>query len=50
MRLQEARVLPDDVHDVGRDNSLVVLSLLHLCKAQEILNNSDEETFFRFFV
>ena len=30
VRLQESRVLADDVHDVGRDDGLVVLASLDL--------------------
>jgi hypothetical protein len=30
VRAQEAWILPDDVHDVGGDDGLVVLAALHL--------------------
>lgn len=30
VRLEEARVLTNDVHDIGRDNGLVILASLHL--------------------
>ena len=43
MGFEEPWILPDDVHDIGGDDSLVVLSPLHLCQAQEVLDNSDEE-------
>lgn len=39
VRAQESRVLPDDVHYVGRDDGLVVLALLLLAKAKKILEN-----------
>ena len=34
---EEARILADDVHDVGGDDGLVVLPSLLLAKTQEIL-------------
>ena len=37
VRPQESRILSDDVHDVGRDDRLVVLPLLLLAKAKQIL-------------
>lgn len=30
VRLEEARVLTNDVHNIGRDNGLVILASLHL--------------------
>ena len=33
MRFEEPRVLADDVHDVGRDDSFVVFAALNLAKA-----------------
>ena len=41
VRLEEPRILSDDVHDVTSDDSLVVLSALHLSQAKEILNHRD---------
>lgn len=43
MSFEEPWVLSDDIHDIGGDDSLVVLAPLHLCQAQEILDNSDKE-------
>lgn len=37
VRPEEARVLPDDVHDVGRHHRLVVLAPLHLAQVQQVL-------------
>lgn len=40
---EEPWVLADDIHDVGGDDSLVVLAPLHLGQSQEVLDNSDKE-------
>ena len=42
VRAQEARVLADDVHDVGGDDGLVVLAALHLAQPWQAVNMSDE--------
>ena len=42
--LEESRILADDVHDVGSDDGLVVLATLDLAKAEEILDDGDQET------
>ena len=34
VRLEEARVLSDDVHDVAGDDGLVILATLHLRETQ----------------
>jgi hypothetical protein len=41
--LEEARILPDNVHDVGRADRLVVLSSLHLGQTQQVLDHGDKE-------
>ena len=38
MAAQEARVLADDVHDVGSDHRLVVLAALLFAEAKQIFN------------
>mmetsp|Transcript_18783 Transcript_18783/g.59888 ORF Transcript_18783/g.59888 Transcript_18783/m.59888 type:complete len:439 (-) Transcript_18783:909-2225(-) len=43
VRDQEARVLSHDVHDVGCDDSLVVLAARHLAHAQQVADESDQE-------
>lgn len=43
VRLEEPRVLADNVHDVGRDDGLVVLSSLDLAQAEQVLDHLDEE-------
>jgi hypothetical protein len=43
MGLEEARVLSDDVHDIRRNDGLVVLAALNLTKTQEILDYCDKE-------
>lgn len=50
MGLEEARVLPNDIHDVGGDNSLVILTTFYFTKTQEIFDNSDQKTLFRFLI
>ena len=43
MGLEEARVLADNVHDVGRDDSLVVLASLDLDEAEQVLDDLDKK-------
>lgn len=40
---EEPWILPDDVHDVRGDDSLIVFTPLHLCQAKEILDDGDKE-------
>jgi len=40
---QEARVLTDDVHDVGRYDRLVVLATLLLTESQQLLDHSHQK-------
>lgn len=47
---QEARVLPNNVHDVACHHGLVVLAAFHLCEPQQILDDGDQEPFFRLFI
>jgi len=50
MSFEEPRVLSNDIHDVGRHDSFVVFTALHLCETKQILNDCDEETLFRLLV
>jgi hypothetical protein len=50
MRLQESWVLSNNIHDVRCHDSFVVLSSLDFAQAKQILDHSDQEAFFRFFV
>ena len=50
MGFEEPWVLSNDVHNIGSDDSLVVLAPLHLCQAQEIFDNSDKESFLNVLV
>lgn len=43
MRFEEARILTDDVHNVGSDDGLVVLSSLHLGQAEQLFDDVDQE-------
>ena len=45
---QEVGELADHVHDVGRDDGLVVLSLLLLAQPQQLLDEGDKEALFVF--
>jgi len=44
MRLQETRVLPDDIHDVGGANGLVVLAALLFGETQKLLDHADQKS------
>ena len=44
VRFEEAGILADDVHDVGCDYGLVVLTALNLAKTKQVLNHSDQES------
>jgi hypothetical protein len=48
--LEEPRVLADDVHDVRRDDGLVVFPSLNFAETEEILDNLDEESLLGFLV
>ena len=43
VRAQEARILPDNVHDVGGDDGFVVFAALHLAQTQQILNHRHQK-------
>lgn len=48
--LEEARVLTNNVHDIGRNDGLVILPLLHLGETKKVFDYCDEEPFFGLFV
>ena len=50
MRLEEAGILADNVHDVGGDDGLVILAALHLSKSKKILDNGNKEPLLRLLV
>ena len=50
VRLQEPRILPDNVHDIRRADGFVILAALHFGQAKEILDDSDQEPFLRLLV
>ncbi len=50
MSLEETGVLSDDIHDIRRNDGLVVLAALHLGKAQEFLDESNQESLLSFLV
>ena len=43
VRLEEAWVLADDVHDVGCNDRLVVLATLDFAEAKKVLDDGDQE-------
>lgn len=47
---KESRILTNNIHDVGRDNSFVVLPPFDLAKPKKILDYSNKETFLLFLV
>jgi hypothetical protein len=48
--LKESRVLTNDVHNVGGNDSLVILSTFDLTKSQQIFDNSHQEAFLGFLI
>lgn len=50
VRLEEAGILSNNVHDVAGHNSLVVLSSLHLGQSEQVLDDGDKESLLRLFV
>ena len=50
VRLEEARVLADHVHDVGGDDGLVVFSLLLFAEAEQVADDRNQEAFLVLFV
>ncbi len=50
MRLQESRILADDVHDVARNHSLVVLASFCLGQPEQILDHRHQEALLGLFV
>jgi hypothetical protein len=50
MRLEKARVLTNNIHDIGRDDGLVILASLHLHQAEELLDDRHQESLLRLFI
>lgn len=50
MCFEEPRVLPDNVHDVGCTNRLIVLPSFHFCQTKEVFNDSNQKALFCFLV
>ncbi len=50
MCLQKSRILSDDVHNVRRDNRLVVLPSLDFTEAKKVLDDGDQKALLRFLV
>lgn len=43
MRFEEARVLANNIHDVGGYDSFVVFATFNLAKTKQVFDNSDQE-------
>jgi hypothetical protein len=50
MSLEEARILPNDIHDVRGNDGLVIFPALDFTKAKEILDDGDQKSFFGFLI
>lgn len=50
VRLKESRVLTDDIHNIGGDDSFVIFSTFDLTESQEIFDNSYQEAFLSFLI
>ena len=50
MCFQEARILSDDVHNVRRNNSLVVFATLNFAESEKIFDDGDQEALFGLFI
>jgi len=50
VRLEEAGILTNNVHDIGRDDSLVILASLHLHQTKEFLDDRHQESLLRLLI
>jgi hypothetical protein len=50
VRFEEPGILANDIHDVGRNDSLVVLAPLDFTETKKILDDSDQEALLCLFV
>jgi hypothetical protein len=50
VRLEKAGILANNVHDIGRDDGLVVLASLHLHQTKEFLDDRHQEPFLRLLI
>ena len=50
MCLQETRILSDNVHDIRRNDGLVVLATFNFAEAEKILDDRHQETFLRLLI
>ena len=41
---EEAWILSDNVHDIGRDDGLVVFAALNFAKTKQVLDDGDQES------
>ena len=50
MCFKETRILSDDIHNVGGNNSFVILSSFDLAKSEEVLDNGNKEPLLLFLI
>jgi len=50
VRLEEAWILTNDIHDIGRDDGLVILASLHFHQTQKLLDDRHQEPLLRLFI
>lgn len=50
MGLEKTRILADDVHDVGGNDSLVILAALLFYESKQFPDYKDQEPFLHFFI
>ena len=50
MCFKETRILSDDIHDIGGNNSFVILSSFDLAKSEEVLDNGNKEPLLLFLI
>lgn len=50
MSFEKSRILPHDVHDVGGNDSFVVLPALHFAQTKQIFDYCDKKSFLRLLI
>ena len=50
VRLEESRILADDIHDIGSYDGLVVFTTFNFAETEQILDDRDQESLLRFLI
>ena len=50
MCFKETRILTDYIHNIGGNNSFVILSSFDLAKSEEVLDNGNKEPLLLFLI